>query len=135
MAPGDRRLKVRIVTPERVVFDGDVDSVIATAFDGQFGVLPGHAPMVAQLGIGEFRVQQGDRLTWFVLGSGFLHVLDDVVSVLTAYAEAANEIDVESAQRFEIMAAENPLLQGTILGDEQRKRLGEIRERVARRTE
>ncbi len=133
--PGDdgRALEVRIITPERVAFEGRADAVVATAYDGEFGILPGHAPMMVALGIGEFRLRQGERYEWFAIGEGFLHVLDDVVTVLTPFAEAAREIDVEDARRLEMTAAENPLLQGTILGDEQRKRLGRIRERVARR--
>lgn len=129
----ERTLEVRIITPERIAWEGEADSVVATAYDGEFGILPGHAPMMVALGIGEFRLRQGNVYEWFAIGEGFLHVLDDVVTVLTPFAEAAQEIDVEQARRLEITAAENPLLQGTILGEEQRKRLGRIRERVARR--
>lgn len=132
MAAGSR-LQVRIITPERVAFEGEADAVVATAYDGEFGILPGHSPMMVVLGIGEFRIRRGETYEWFAIGEGFLHVLDDVVTVLTPFAEAAEEIDVEEARRLEITAAENPLLQGTILGEEQRKRLGRIRERVARR--
>jgi len=85
------------------------------------------------LGIGEFRIRQGETYEWFAIGEGFLHVLDDVVTVLTPFAESAREIDVESARRLEVTAPDNPLLQGTLLGDEQRKRLATIRERVGRR--
>ncbi|MBW3661023.1 MAG: ATP synthase F1 subunit epsilon [Gemmatimonadetes bacterium] len=126
-------LNVRIITPERVAWEGDADAVVATAYDGEFGILPGHAPMMVALGIGEFRIRQGERYEWLAVGEGFLHVLDDVVTVLTPFAESAREIDVEEARRLEITAAENPLLQGSILGEEQRRRLGRIRERVARR--
>ena len=90
-------------------------------------------PMMVVLGIGELRVRVGDRFEWFAIGEGFLHVADDVVTVLTPFAEAAREVDVEAARRLEITAAENPLLQGTILGEEQRKRLAKLRERVAAR--
>lgn len=128
-----RQLAVRIITPERIAFDETADAVVATAFDGEFGVLPGHAPMMVVLGIGEFRVRQGDRYEWFAIGEGFLHVEDDVVTVLTPFAESAREVDVEEARRLEITAAENPLLQGTILGEEQRKRLAKLREQVAAR--
>lgn len=128
---GARQLEVRIITPERIAYQGRVDAVVATAQDGQFGILPGHAPMMVVLGIGEFRIREGDRFEWFAIGEGFLHVLDDVVTVLTPFAESAREVDVDEARRLEITAAENPLLQGTILGEEQRKRLARIREQVA----
>jgi ATP synthase F1 epsilon subunit len=127
----DGRLTVRIITPERIAFEGPVDSVVATAFDGQFGILPRHAPLMVVLGIGEFRIRAGDRYEWFAIGEGFLHVLDDVVTVLTPFAESAREIDVEAARRLELTTADNPLLQGSILGHEQRQRLAKLRERVA----
>ena len=126
-----KRLSVRIITPERIAFDQPAEAVVATATDGEFGILPGHAPMMVVLGIGEFRIRSGDRFEWFAIGEGFLHVQDDVVTVLTPFAESAREVDVEEARRLEITAAENPLLQGTILGEEQRKRLAKLRERVA----
>lgn len=129
----DARLQVRIITPERIAFDGEADAVVATAYDGQFGILPGHAPLMVVLGIGEFRVRHGERYEWFAIGEGFLHVLDDVVTVLTPFAEHAREIDVEAAQRLELTAADNPLLQGSILGEEQRRRLGKLMEKVARK--
>lgn len=132
MAAGDL-LQVRVITPERIAFDGQADAVVATAYDGEVGILPGHAPMMVVLGIGEFRLRHGDRYEWFAIGEGFLHVLDDVVTVLTPFAEHAREIDVEAAQRLEITAADNPLLQGSILGEEQRKRLGKLMEKVARK--
>jgi len=129
---GDRKqIDVRIITPERIAFQAPVDAVVATAYDGEFGILPGHAPMMVVLGIGEFRVRMGDRFEWFAIGEGFLHVQDDVVTVLTPFAEAAREVDVEAARRLELTAAENPLLQGTILGEEQRKRLAKLREQIA----
>jgi F-type H+-transporting ATPase subunit epsilon len=126
-----KKLTVRIITPERIAFEGEADSVVATAYDGQFGILPGHAPLMVVLGIGQFRLRQADRLEWFAIGEGFLHVLDDVVTVLTPFAEAAREIDVDEARRLELTAAENPLLQGTILGEEQRKRLAKLRQEMA----
>ncbi|CAN5811595.1 F0F1 ATP synthase subunit epsilon [soil metagenome] len=128
---GTRQLEVRIITPERIAYQGRVDAVVATAQDGAFGLLPGHAPMMVVLGIGEFRIRQGDRFEWFAIGEGFLHVLDDVVTVLTPFAESAREVNVDEARRLELTAAENPLLQGSILGEEQRKRLARIREQVA----
>ncbi|MBA3583756.1 MAG: ATP synthase F1 subunit epsilon [Gemmatimonadetes bacterium] len=129
----DGKLTVRIITPERIAYEGPAESLVATAFDGEFGILPGHAPMMVVLGIGEFRLRTEGRYEWFAIGEGFLHVLDDVVTVLTPFAEAAREIDVEAARRMELTAAENPLLQGTILGEEQRRRLGKLREQVARK--
>ena len=52
-------LKVSLISPEQVLFEGEVDSVVAPAFDGEVGLLTGHAPMLTLLGSGELRLVQG----------------------------------------------------------------------------
>jgi hypothetical protein len=54
-----KRLSVRIITPERIAYDQPADAVVATATDGEFGILPGHAPMMVVLGVGEFHPDGG----------------------------------------------------------------------------
>lgn len=84
------RLSVAVISPERTLFEGDADMVIAPAWDGELGVLRGHAPMLVLLGDGELRVTgagAGDRR--FHVNGGFLQVADDVVTVLSEQAEAA----------------------------------------------
>ena len=79
-------LSVRIVSPERVAWEGEASSLVAPAWDGQVGVLPGHAPMIALLGAGELSVDAvgGGSETHFVAG-GVLKVLEDGVTVLAEY--------------------------------------------------
>jgi F-type H+-transporting ATPase subunit epsilon len=131
----EARLTLRIVTPERVVYDAVVDSVVATLWDGEVGILPRHAPMIAQLGIGEFRARIGGTYKYFAVHEGLLHVKDDVVTVLAPEAETAEELDVEEAQLAELVHSASSLLQSTIPGDEERKRLlrNKVRLKVARR--
>ena len=117
------KLTLRIVTPERVVYEQQVDSVVATAWDGEVGILPRHAPMIALLGIGEFRARVGDKYQYFAVQEGLLHVKDDVVTVLAPAAEAAEELDVEEAREAQLVHGGDALLQSTIPGDEERKRL------------
>lgn len=84
------RLSVAVISPERTLFEGDADMVVAPAWDGEVGVLRGHAPMLVLLGDGELRVTgtgAGDRR--FRVNGGFLQVADDVVTVLSEQAEAA----------------------------------------------
>jgi F-type H+-transporting ATPase subunit epsilon len=119
----EKRLKLRIITPERVVFDDQVESVVATAWDGEVGILPRHAPMIALLGIGEFRARRGESYQYFAVHEGFLHVKDDVVTVLAGAAETAEELDAEEARLAELVRSSDSLLQSTIAGDEERKRL------------
>ena len=79
-------LTVSVISPEAVLFEGTTDSVVAPAFDGQVGVLTGHAPMVTLLGKGELRLGGvGQR---FQVEGGFLQVVDDVVRVVTEHATA-----------------------------------------------
>ena len=78
-------LTVSVISPEAVLFEGTTESVVAPAFDGQVGILTGHAPMVTLLGTGELRLGTvaGPR---FRVEGGFLQVVDDQVRVVTEHA-------------------------------------------------
>ena len=119
----NKQLELRIITPERVLFDESVESVVATAWDGAIGILPRHAPMIALLGIGEFRAKRGGSYQYFAVHEGFLHVKDNVVTVLAAAAETAEELDQEEAHLAGLVHASDALLQSTIPGEEERKRI------------
>ena len=79
-------LTVSVISPEAVLFEGTTDSVVAPAFDGQVGILTGHAPMVTLLGKGELRL--GGATQAFTVEGGFLQVVDNVVRVVTEHAKA-----------------------------------------------
>jgi F-type H+-transporting ATPase subunit epsilon len=81
-------LRVSVISPERVVFDGEVGSLVAPAFDGEVGILPEHAPMMTLLGRGELRLGPEGRDGRFRLQGGFLQVVNDDVRVVT---ESASE--------------------------------------------
>jgi F-type H+-transporting ATPase subunit epsilon len=82
-------LTVQLISPERVLFEGTVDSVVAPAFDGEVGILTQHAPMMALLGKGELRLGAGGSAGRFRIEGGFLQVLNDTVRVVTEHAEAS----------------------------------------------
>jgi F-type H+-transporting ATPase subunit epsilon len=67
-------LAVVVVTPEREVFSGDADMVVAHGVDGDVGILPNHAPMLIQLGEAPVRILQGEQERAFQVEGGFLHV-------------------------------------------------------------
>lgn len=96
----DRTLTVDIVTPERVVLSESAVYVRAPGVDGSFGILPNHAPMLAELKAGEldFRKQNGQEVR-LAVSSGFLQVFDNLVTVLADAAERLEEIDVDRARR------------------------------------
>jgi F-type H+-transporting ATPase subunit epsilon len=77
-------LKVSVISPEASLFEGDATSVVAPAYDGEVGILTGHAPMMTLLGKGELRVEGGaGGARSFTVEGGFLQVIDDQVRVVT----------------------------------------------------
>ena len=81
-------LTVSVISPERVLYEGEARSVVAPAFDGEVGILPSHAPMMTLLGRGVLRVEGGaGEATRFAVAGGFLQVADDHVRVVTEKAE------------------------------------------------
>ena len=91
-------LKLTIVSPERELYSGEVDIVLAPGIEGQLGILPKHAPLITQLAEGELCVRVGTDEHYFAIHGGFMHVLPDAVTVLANVAERADEIDVERAE-------------------------------------
>ncbi|HMG70659.1 MAG TPA: ATP synthase F1 subunit epsilon [Gemmatimonadaceae bacterium] len=81
-------LKVSVISPEAVLFEGETDSVVAPAYDGEVGILTGHAPLMALLGEGKLRLGSGSARQFNVSG-GFMQVLNDQVRVVTEKASAA----------------------------------------------
>lgn len=80
-------LRVSVISPERVLFEGETDSIVAPAFDGEVGILTGHAAMMTVLGNGQLRL--GGNAHRFHVEGGFLQVADDQVRVVTEKATAA----------------------------------------------
>ena len=80
-------LKVSVISPEAVLFEGETDSVVAPAYDGEIGILTGHAPLMALLGDGALRLG-GTAGLRFNVGGGFMQVLNNQVRVVTEKATA-----------------------------------------------
>jgi F-type H+-transporting ATPase subunit epsilon len=96
-------LDVHLVTPEREVWSGPAQMVIARGTDGMVGILTGHAPLLIRLSIAPIRIQLEDgRWVVAVVDGGFLHVTsaEDAtrVDVLASFAELSDEIDRDAAQ-------------------------------------
>lgn len=94
-----KTLTVELVTPEKVALTQSADFVALPAFEGEMGVLPGHAPFLVQLGSGEVRVRRGGETSSFAVSGGFAEILKDKVSVFAETAEMASEIDSERARQ------------------------------------
>lgn len=91
-------LRLDIVTPDKVVLNAEVDYVGAEGVDGQFGLLPQHAPMLTALKVGDLYYRQGNETHWVFVAGGFAQISDNKVTVLAESAELASDIDVERAQ-------------------------------------
>ncbi|MBI5657100.1 MAG: F0F1 ATP synthase subunit epsilon [Geobacter sp.] len=91
-------LKLTLVTPYKKVLEEDVDEITATGSLGEFGILPGHAPFLSSLKIGEFTYKIGNKVEHMAVNWGYFEIEDDKVTVLVETAEAAEEIDVERAK-------------------------------------
>ena len=100
MADLDNQLQVRLVTPDKVLIDQDADAVELPSKSGYMEVLYGHAPLLAELGVGEVRLHGGSAgdQTYFVVW-GFVEVLPDRVTILAQNAIKPEEIDAGEAQR------------------------------------
>ena len=92
-------LHLEIATPERELVCEDVDEVQIPGRAGYVGILPGHAAMLGQLGIGSLTYASAGRQRVIAVSGGFLEVKDDNVRVLADAAERAEDINVERAQR------------------------------------
>ncbi len=92
-------IHVDLITPERQVFSDDVDYIAAPTLDGQIGILPHHAPLLTQLGLGELRLKKGGAVSHVAITGGFLEVQKgSKVSIFAETAELAEEIDLERAR-------------------------------------
>ena len=80
-------LTVSVISPERVLFEGEASSVVAPGYDGELGILSGHAPLMTVLGTGVLRLEgAGAGGSRFQVQGGFLQVVDNVVRVVTESA-------------------------------------------------
>ncbi|MGI8784913.1 MAG: F0F1 ATP synthase subunit epsilon [Acidobacteriota bacterium] len=99
MAQLPKKIQLDIVTPETSLFSGEVDEVYVPGVRGQMGILPGHAPLLSELGIGEVSYKVDGRQERLFCSWGFVEVLPGRVAVLAEVAERAAEIDVERASK------------------------------------
>ena len=99
-------LRLEFVTPERAIVHDDVEEVQIPGEDGYFGVLPGHAPMLAALRPGEMWYRKGADKQYAFIAGGFAEVLPDRVAILAEVAERAEEIDVQRAEAAKRRAEE-----------------------------
>ena len=131
------KIKLDIVSAERLLLSEQVDYISAPGAGGIVGILPRHTPLLTSLAIGELRYKkEGEEFT-FAIHGGFMEVRPDQVTVLADVAEHADEIDEaraeESRKRAQEALKEKPRADAEYAMIEQSLRRAELRLRVARR--
>ncbi len=130
------KILLEVVTPEHLLLSKQVDEVIAPGSEGEFGVLPGHAPFISMLKIGELRYKIGDAWSYMSVLWGYAEVNQTKVTILAEIAEKAEDIDVERAtkkvaeaqQRLEVGGLPSDLKEAQISLEKAR-----LRKRIAER--
>jgi F-type H+-transporting ATPase subunit epsilon len=98
-------LRLSVVTPSRSVVETDADSVVAPGSEGEFGVLPGHAPLLAALRAGVLTYSAAGKTARLALGGGFAEVTQERMTVLAPSAESPEQIDPTEAEARRANAA------------------------------
>src|SRR5437879_7142533 len=115
-------LQLQIVSADRSLVNETVDEVEIPGFDGYFGVLPGHTPLLAVLQVGELWYRQGAEKHYLSIAFGFAEVQPDRVTILAQIAEKADEIDLARAEAAK-RRAEERLAKSTVDMDFERARI------------
>jgi len=92
-------IELEIVTPEKQVVRDQVDEIQIPGKAGFLGVLPGHAPLITELAVGEISYRKGGQTTYLSVAWGFAEVLPNKVTILAETAERAEDIDVARAKQ------------------------------------
>lgn len=94
----ENKVKLEVVTPYGLILSEDVDEVTAAGSEGEFGVLPGHAPFITTLKVGMLSYKKGNEVRYIFVNSGYAEVGPDKVVILADSAEKSEYIDVERAK-------------------------------------
>lgn len=123
------QLHLKIVTPEKLIFDEEVSQVNVSTEEGEIGILPNHANLMAKLEPGELVIKKGGKVDSMAIGDGFLQVADNTLTVMTDLATLATDIDeraVEEAKK----RAEQALTQ-TLSDEEYAETLANLEKSLA----
>jgi F-type H+-transporting ATPase subunit epsilon len=122
-----KHLRLEFVTPARLIGHEEVDEVQLPGEAGSFGVLPGHAPLLAALSVGTMWWRKGTEVKYAFIDGGFVEVVPDRVSVLAQVAERAEDIDIERAEAARRSAEAVLTRPGAVDIDVERARIAMLR--------
>lgn len=106
------KLHLKVVTPEKLIFDEEVDEVVVTTDLGEIGILPFHANLMSNVIPGEMRIKNGNQAKVLATGSGLLQMVDNTLSIITDLAQGVediNEKEIEEAKARAQSALEKTL--------------------------
>lgn len=126
-----KSLKLQVVTPDRSIFEGEVEEFTAPGAVGPFTIMINHAPIVSALVPGIFKWKPASADTKYLLGGGFLEFHENAATVLASSAERVESIDLERAQRALARAQER--LQHPVDGTIDYERARQARDRALAR--
>ncbi|MCH4166686.1 MAG: F0F1 ATP synthase subunit epsilon [Megasphaera sp.] len=98
MAETGKTIRLEVITPDAAVLNEDVNFVLVRALDGDLGILPNHAPLIASLSIWPLEYEQQGQRQAITIAKGFLEVSNNTITVITPAAEKPGDIDVRRAQ-------------------------------------
>jgi F-type H+-transporting ATPase subunit epsilon len=109
-----------VITPERAVLEADATFVAFPAHDGEVGILPGRAPLLFKMGIGELRVESPEGNHNFFVDGGFAQMVENRLTLLTEQAKAVEELDPAAAGRALAEARDMPMVSDAEFAARQR---------------
>jgi len=124
--------QLEIVTPEKMVVCDTAEEIQIPGKQGYLGILPGHAPLISELAVGEITYRNGNNTHRLAVAWGFAEILPDKVTILAETAERANEIDAPRAQAAKQRAEANLANSAT---EEDFQRVGDDLRRAETRLE
>lgn len=111
-------MRLNIVTPEKKIYQADIDQVSLPTLDGEITILPHHIPLMTQIVPGELTIKAQGKTSYFATGGGFVEVTGARVSVLTDLAQTSEEISLEKAEEAK-KRAEEALATKHLLSEEE----------------
>jgi F-type H+-transporting ATPase subunit epsilon len=124
-------MKCVVITPEKTVLNLNATFVVLPLIDGEYGILPGHAPLIARIGSGELRITGTDgQTTDYYIEGGFSEVLYDTIAVLTMYAVPAQDLVLAQVEKELEEAEASPVVETRMLLNLRREKIHNARAKV-----
>jgi F-type H+-transporting ATPase subunit epsilon len=93
------KIKCNVLTPDRMLYTGDVHFAVVQASDGEIGFLYAHAPLIAELGYGEVRLRTGEQTEYMVVEGGFVEIKDNEMVILAENAYFKSELNKDDLSK------------------------------------